>query len=259
MTALLNLQNMFQAYLLNGQPTIENHVIHSAKVSAAKRLDIYGDAYRSRLLECLASNYPVFKRYIGPELFEEIGNTYIEQYPSSYRSIRWYGDNFSHYLEQNQPKTHSYLAELAHFEWCLNLAFDAADADVLTVQEMAAVPPESWADMTFTLHPSLQQLNFFWNVAPIWQAVANEQVPDKPVRNAKQKSWGVWRSNYTSRFYSLADDEAWALAATMRGANFGEICTGLCEWLNEEEVGLRAASLLKGWIELGLITKIRSE
>ncbi|WED43586.1 DNA-binding domain-containing protein [Legionella cardiaca] len=254
MNKLLDLQEQFQNYLLNGQSNIKQGIVDSEKIPATLRLNIYLDAYRTRLLECLANNYPVFKNYVGSESFYEMGNDYLEKNPSSYRSIRWFGDNFSHYLKTQEKHA---LAELAEFEWGLTLAFDAADAPVLTIEEMAAISPDCWANMTFTPHPSLQQVHFYWNIVPIWQAVANEQQPENLIENTKSVSWVIWRSNYLSRFYSLTEDEAWAINAMLQGASFGEICAGLCEWFSEEEVGLQAASLLKSWIQSGLIAKIK--
>ncbi|ASQ45224.1 HvfC/BufC N-terminal domain-containing protein [Legionella clemsonensis] len=254
MNTLFHLQEMFQNYLLSGSKAIEQAVVDSEKVSAAKRLNIYRNAYYIRLLECLASNFPMLREYVGLEAFQEIGRAYLEKNPSSYRSIRWFGDSFSTYLKSIEEDC---LAELAQFEWSLTLAFDAADARVVTIEEMANVAPEHWATMTFAPHPSLQQKHFYWNIVPIWQAIANDQPLPKPVKKAEAITWVVWRSNYRSRFYSLAEDECWAMRAMIQGANFGEICTGLGEWHDEEQVGMQAASLLKSWIQSELLSEIK--
>ncbi|KTC84844.1 DNA-binding domain-containing protein [Legionella brunensis] len=254
MNNLFRLQEMFQNYLLTNQTNIEQYIIASEKVSAAVRLDIYLDAYRARLLECLASNFPVFKKYVGDEAFHTIGSAYLEKHPSPYRSIRWFGDNFSDYLSSQQEPC---LAELAQFEWCLALAFDAADAQTLTIEDIASISPECWANMTFLPHPSLQQTHFHWNIVPIWQAISNEQLPENPIEHSQPLSWVIWRSNYVSRFYSLAEDESWAMTRMIQGASFGEICAGLCTWYDEQEVGMRAASLLKSWIQSGLLSNVK--
>ncbi|CEK11447.1 HvfC/BufC N-terminal domain-containing protein [Legionella hackeliae] len=254
MNTLFSLQEMFQNYLLSDSKIIEQHIVNSEKISAAKRLDIYRDAYRIRLIECLASNYPTLKTYIGFKVFQTIGNAYLEKNPSSYRSIRWFGDNFSSFLKELAEDC---LAELAQFEWCLSVAFDAADAKIVTMEEMTRVSPSSWANMRFLPHPSLQQECFYWNIVPIWQAIANQQTPPEPNKKLQPVSWVIWRSNYMSRFYSLAADESWALNAMIQGANFGEICAGLCEWHDEEQVGMQAASLLKGWIQSELLSEIK--
>ncbi|OCH98321.1 DUF2063 domain-containing protein [Legionella jamestowniensis] len=254
MNNLLHLQEMFQNYLLSGSSTIEQVIMGSEKVSATKRLAIYRDAYRIRLLECLANNYPILKRYIGLAAFQKMGLAYLEKNPSSYRSIRWFGDNFSVYLKSIGEDC---LAELAQFEWSLALAFDAPDAPIVTIENVTTVNPECWATMTFIPHPSLQQKLFYWNIVPIWQAITNEQTPPEPIKQLEATAWAIWRSSYISRFSSLTADENWAMKAMIHGSNFGEICAGLCEWHREEQVGRHAASLLKGWIQSELLSEIK--
>lgn len=257
MTDLVNLQDRFQNYLLKGQVGIQQSIVNPEKVSAAKRLDIYLDAYRTRLIEALASNYPILKIYLGSELFQKIANEYLQQHPSSYRSIRWFGDMLADFLSNYEGDNHPYLAEFAQFEWSLALTFDAADAEVIKMEQMATIPAEAWGSMQLIPHPSLHRINLFWNVIPIWQAISEERLADELVKNVKPAPWVMWRRDYVSRFYSLAEDESWAMDAMIKGLNFGEICTGLCEWVDEQEVGLRAASFLKGWIQSGLISKIK--
>ena len=42
----------------------------------------------------------------------------------------------------------------------------------------------------------------------------------------------------------------------INGLTFGEICEGLCQWIAEDNAGVHAASLLKGWITTGLISNV---
>lgn len=256
MNTLFHMQEMLQNYLLYGSRAIEEAIVDSDKIPVTRRLDIYRDAYQIRLLECLASNYSTLKHYIGFEAFQKMGRAYLEKNPSSYRSIRWFGDNFDTYLKTIGEDC---LAELAQFEWSLALAFDAADTKIVTIEEIATVPPECWATMTFTPHPSLQQKHFYWNIVSIWQAITNDQTPPEPIKQPNATAWVVWRSNYLSRFYSLTKDECWAMQAIIQGANFGEICAGLCEWHDEQQVGMQAASLLKSWIQSELFSEITLE
>jgi hypothetical protein len=51
-------------------------------------------------------------------------------------------------------------------------------------------------------------------------------------------------------------DEAVALDSALRGDSFGDICESLAEWLPEDEIPLRAASLLGTWADSGIIVAI---
>lgn len=255
MSTLFDLQEKFQHYLLTDQHDIQQSVISTSKVPALKRLSIYKEAYEARLLECLGSNFPCLMSYLGHEKFNELGLAYIHKYPSNYRSVRWFGDKFPDYLKEFKFDA-AYLSEFAEFEWKMTLAFDAPDTNVFKVEQMSAIPGDAWGNMVLIPHPSLQRMTFYWNVVPLWQTIANNTNTEPLVRSSEPVTWVLWRSDYINRFYSLAHDEAWAMDAMITGATFSELCEGLCQWLPEEKVVLRVASLLKKWIQSGLLADI---
>ena len=78
--------------------------------------------------------------------------------------------------------------------------------------------------------------------------------PPQPERSPEAVEWLVWRSALENYFRSLDPVEATALDAALRGASFAEICAGLSEHLAEEEIPLRAASLIATWSESGLLS-----
>ena len=63
MSQLAKLQSDFQAYLMNDVKgaAFKAHMIDDEKVGAKKRLGIYVDAYRLRIIEALATTYPKLK------------------------------------------------------------------------------------------------------------------------------------------------------------------------------------------------------
>jgi hypothetical protein len=257
MSELFNLQDEFQHYLLQGDNDFSKHIISTEKISIETRLNIYRNAYRARLVEALTSNYPILYAYLGHENFERIVNDYINQFPSHYRSIRWFGDQLSHFLtEHPETKALPYLAELAQFEWIQTLVFDAADHPILQIETVAHIPPESWMNMRFIPHPSVHRINFTWNIVQIWQAFSDQQKVDEPVKHSAPIPWILWRRDLINRFYSLTTEESWAIDAVLQHLTFGELCEGLCQWFNEEDAGIQAASLLKGWIQSGLLADV---
>ena len=233
---------------------IQKDIISTEKVSANIRLKIYSDAYQSRLVEALASNYPILQTYLGDEHFEELSHAYINKYPSHFRSIRWFGDQLEHFLmEHPDYHTFPYLAELAKLEWTMTLTFDAADSCLVEIEDMMNLSPESWVDMRLIAHPSTRLVNFSWNVVQIWQDSSQ-----KPEKNQTPTSWIFWRKDLVNQYCSLPIDEAFALDAMLKGMTFGEICEGLCQWIDEQKAAERAASLLKGWISSGLIAEVKT-
>ncbi len=250
MSNLLTTQNQFQNYLLNKKSSFAKLIVSTKKVPAKTRLAIYHHAYHYRLIEALASNYPILKLYLGDDLFEQIAHDYIHQYPSSYRSIRWFGDNLSAFLRE------PYLAELAQFEWLQTLVFDAADSPILEINTLASLPADLWSTMRMQPHPSLQRMNTSWNSIALWQAIQDNENPPDPAQYTTPVPWLLWRSELINRFISLTEVEAWAIDAVLKGETFGEVCEGLCQWMDETAAGQYAACLLQKWIQSKLLKEI---
>jgi hypothetical protein len=258
MSKLAQLQQDFQAYVLHGAEPMKMEVVTTDRVPAEVRLNIYSTAYRLRLLEALETEYTALKAALGDEEFERLGLAYIDAYPSPYPNLRWFGGNLDAWLKAVEPYSNNLvLSELATFEWAMGLAFDAPDAAVVTIEQIASVPGEQWPEMRFVPHPSLQRRELDSNAPLIWKSVAAEQEPPQPIYQDIPLTWIIWRHELKTYFRSLPVDEAWALSAMTTGASFAEICEDLCEWVDELLVAQHAASLLKEWVSQGLITQLR--
>jgi Putative DNA-binding domain len=101
MTHLSQLQSDFQAYLLDASKGagFTKQIVNDKKVGVKKRLGIYADAYRLRIIEALSNSYPILKALLGDDLFEQAARSYIDLYPSTYRNMRWVGDKMAEHLQ----------------------------------------------------------------------------------------------------------------------------------------------------------------
>ena len=256
MSQLAKLQAEFQASIMDeNNETFKKRIIDDDVVGADKRLSIYADAYRLRIIEALATAYPKLHLLLGDELFDTTARQYIDQYPSEYRNMRWVGDRMSEHLLNVLPQ-HPIAAELASFEWALGLAFDAENASIVTIQDIAAIPPEAWGALSFDLHPAVQLLDLHWNVIPVWQALDAEEAPPAAMQN--DEACLVWRSDLNSHYRSLDVQEFNALQQIKAGASFGDLCESLFEALGESATQ-QAAQYLASWLEAGIISQIKTD
>ncbi len=265
MNDLAKIQADFQAFLTseNQETNFKYHIIDDAKVGAEKRLGIYFDAYRFRIIEALATAYPKLHVMLGDNLFDQTARSYIAQFPSTFSNMRWVGGNMQTHLNNTLPQ-HPIAAEMAAFEWALGLAFDAEDAPILALQDLAAIPPEAWAALKFAFHPSLHVLPLQWNVVQIWNALDKEETP--PTIAKTNEPCLVWRQGFdldfdlqrglNSYFRSLDATEYAAIQLAISGASFGEMCEKLQESLGEEQATTRAAQYLAGWLNDGMIANL---
>jgi len=255
MTRLRQIQDAFQSYLLRGDAAVEELVAGTVRVPIATRLSIYGDGYRSRLIEALQANFPVLSELLGEADFASLGTAYVRAHDSPFFSIRYYGNALADFLATEPDYTGApVLAELARWEWMMTEVFDAADADAVSVADLAHLVPEEWAELRFGLHPSVRRLALSWNAPQIWNAVSDKEEPPEVEFSVTPVEWVLWRQELRSYFRSLQPGEAEALEAVRDGQSFGELCTLLCAESGEDAAPARAAGFLRGWVESGMLT-----
>mgnify|MGYP001195826359 CR=1 FL=1 len=255
--SLRGLQERFQSDVLGNGESLCPLIADRAPLAPAERLSIYSNAYRARLAEALRDTYPKLRLALGDEAFEECAAGFIAAHPSSNRSIRWFGAQIGEYLSRTPPfSDQPVLSELARFEWTLGECFDAADAPVLSREDLARTAPQDWGSLRFAFHPSLRTLSLAWNAVEIWKALdaAPEAPAPSPARSPSHRTWLLWRQEFQNRFRSIDGAEATALAWAMDGASFGEVCEQLERLLLREQVPMMAATLLANWADAGLLS-----
>ncbi|HOU66643.1 MAG TPA: DNA-binding domain-containing protein, partial [Thermomonas sp.] len=85
MSALATTQAAMHDWLRHGDPAI------AARVEGplvAHRLRIHADAYRLRLIEVLANDYPVTAALLDEDRFDDAALGYLQAHPSTHPSLR---------------------------------------------------------------------------------------------------------------------------------------------------------------------------
>lgn len=254
MNPLNALELDFQAYVQQRESGMPARVVGTARADALQRLGIYADAYRLRLTEVLGNDYAALRRLAGEQRFTALATDYIAAHPSGHFNARWFGAALAGFLGAQAPwAAEPALAEMALLEWTLTEVFDPADEAVCGVEAAAAVAPELWGDMRVVPIAAQRRLVLHWNVGLIrQQADRNGELPAAQ-RLPRAETWLLWRQNYEVYFRALSDDEAAALAAVHEGRSFGQICEML-----GDGAALRAAGLLRRWLDEGLVGALRA-
>lgn len=251
------LQQRFQDYLIGNSEEFEKDIVSTEDAKAEHRLGAYYNAYRIRLIDCLATDFSVLQKTLGEEAFEYLVLDYLKIYPSQHPSVRWVGRHMVEFLQHSDHEDRAFLQELAQFEWTQGLCFDAADSDnLVTLEDMAQVAPEYWPQITLAFHPSVRWLDLQWNIPPYWVAMDENKPPPEKQYEDTPTRWLMWRRDTSPNWRSLEVTEAWAIEAAKNRASFAELCEGLLEWLGEDAVAMTAAGFLKQWIHEGLIVQI---
>ncbi|MFK5985455.1 MAG: DNA-binding domain-containing protein [Pseudomonadota bacterium] len=255
--SLANTQQQFLAWLQQADEQIKAEISGESKQQINLRLDIYSIAYRLRLMEALADTFPSLHTLVGDQRFAQLASDYIDDNPSQHFSLRYFGHQLSSWLE-NYPLTESFpiLVEMTAFEWSLREAFDAADEMPLTTEELHSVPPEQWNNLVFTFHPSVQRINLLWNTPQLWKVIDENKEQIEIIKSDYPMAWLIWRDSLKTWFRSMDVDEAWAVDQIKQGANFATICSGLTEWIDEQNAAQRAVGFIQSWLQQGVLCKL---
>lgn len=254
---LRNLQQALQRHVVANDASIAAEIGRSGPFAPETRLAIYSEAYRLRLTDALAQNYPRLQQWLGAEVFDGIAHDYIRSHPSTRSSVRWFGDRLAELLAGHPAcASQPWIAELARWEWAIASAFDAPDAEPVDERTIAAVAPEQWPAMRFALHGSTQLMLLHTNAAHIFRALGESAVPPGGESHEVPLQWLIWRARLVPRYRAIEADEASALRTVLAAGTFEQVCEALTDWHEATAAPLRAASLLKIWLNDGMLTGI---
>lgn len=259
MSDLQQTQKTFLDFLTGeNQPNtkLKGLITEGGNIDRDTRLNIYGNAYRLRLRESIDTDHPILGLYLGDDLFDLMVAGYVLSNPSRFRSLRHFCDGLPDYLSQTEPFSATpLLAELAAFERRLLNAFDAADSQHITQQDLVNLPVEQWPRLQLRFHPSLQLFHAAWNSVESWQALKQDQAP---APSAEQNSvWLLWRNQERlTEFRSLPADEYSMLTGFLDGGNFAQICERLLKWHNPDQASIQAVQHMQSWLNSGLVARI---
>lgn len=264
MNGLAALQRDFVACLRGEPNALQRRLTGSPRAGLETMLGVYRHAYAARLVEALATDFPKLRALAGATAFETLARAYIARHPSRSPSLRWLGGRLAAFLAETPPYAATpALAEMAAFEWALAHAFDAADAPAAAAAALSALPPAAWPGLRLQLHPSALRLDLATPVPALWRRIEDGPPPDRPETALAPPApcgtavpWLVWRDGLTVKFRPLETDEAAALAAVEAGADFAALCEAVAAAGDPEQAALRAAAILRGWLESGLIVGI---
>ncbi len=217
-------------------------------------LQIYQQAYASRLTAALLDNFGTVPRVLGDDAFDALAHAYIAAHPSRHASIRWFGDCLPQFMATRDDLVpHPALVDLARLEWALRGAFDAADAVPLKATDLEDVHAAHWPDLVFAFMPGLELLSLHWNVGPVWRALQGDDDSDMPEPEALDHHLVVWRQALAPRWRALDALTAKLMQGALQRMTFGELCALAAEELPEADAAAFVAGTLRAWINDGLL------
>lgn len=254
---LRDLQTKFQsAIMAGGDPEgaeILASIDDSARTDRATLFGVYINAYRWRLGEFMASDYPALRELLGEEAFDALIEAYIVAEPSRFRNARWFSTRLPEFMASSADwRFDARAVSLARLERAMTDAFDAPDAEPLALESLGALAPEGWPRLAFVLHPSLLLLDLAAGVIEAFDAI-NAEEPIPPADGFEAGAVAVWRADNDSVYRRLEPDEFLALNEARAGKCFGDICQLVAFQDDSRPATERLAQLLTSWFANGLV------
>ena len=254
---LKDFQDRFQRSILDGDDAILDDIPDGPRETKANLLGIYRDAYVLRLIDVVGNDHELLRRYLGADRFQAMARAYIAGFPSHHPNARWFSRRLPEFLSSSPPYAQQpVLGELAALERALNDAFDGVDAPVLRIDDLSAIPPQAWAQLSFVFHPTATCLSAVTNVAAIWAALKAGKEPPTATLSKDATRILVWRHDKTAMFRELTAEEAMMWEETAKGTRFGDLCEMLATYNDPGSAPVRAAGILKTWLDAGLLGRV---
>jgi hypothetical protein len=250
-------QQAFQDGLLGISQDILGALRGNTRESAEAMFGVYRNAYWSRLVESLATDFPGLKILAGDQAFDRLARAYVAQHPSQHPSIRWAGRKLAEFLASEAPwRGDPWFADMARFDWALAFAFDAPDAPAAGLDDLVGVPPEFWGSIRLAFHPTLDAFRVSTPVDEARPRLLDnaDVVLDRAARCARAIM--AWRIDLDVKFRAIDLLEHDALQAMQGGATFGDMCELVARRMAADAAPLRAAQTLQGWLEWGIVTTV---
>jgi hypothetical protein len=184
MSMLLDLQMRLRRAVLGGDTAEIVAAIQGDGLDPAARVGIYRHHAFATLGDALQSTFPVVCRLVDKCFFAYAAHEYLREHPPHSRCLVEYGADFADFLAGFKPcKDLPYLADVARFEWALNIAATVREATPLQTETLAAVPAQQAAYVALRLQPSLSYFISRWPIDAIWQANKEDEVPPIDLTN----------------------------------------------------------------------------
>lgn len=242
--SLAAIQRDFRCWLIDAPNQMKTKTI------AGSGLDVYHNAYRVRLTDCLRETFEKVLLWLGEEAFLEAARDHIERTPPHGWTLGVYGMGFDHTLRTLYPDDPE-VADLARLDWALCRAFDGADADTVASTGLVEI---DWDLAVLRLIPTVRIFDTVTNAGAIWSALSAGENPPAVAVLPAPGAILVWRQDLTPCFRTVDAIEHQALKMIAAGKTFGAVCAALVARSGPDTGVQQAGAMLGQWLHDGLIS-----
>ena len=219
-----------------------------------KRYDIHRNNVTVSLIDAIAAIYPAVERITGTDFFRTMARAHVRSTPPASPLLFEYGRDFPDFIDayahaQQMP----WLGDVARIERAWLDAYHAADAQVLSLADLAAVDPARLADAVLVPHPAARVVRSRY---PAWSIFVMNRQPAAPgarFESDAAEDTLVTRPAFDVMVRLLPPGGASLLVALMSGQSLGAAVAAAAA--DSEAFDLNAN--LAGIVDAGVFTHIQ--
>ena len=114
----------------------------NSNLSSFERLELYNRQYWYRVLGALAEDFPALRAVVGSRAFDALSVAYLSAHPNRSFTLRNLGSKLTEWLTANPQfsgRRHRLAIDVTRIEWAFIEAFDNAQYEPLTVEQIATL------------------------------------------------------------------------------------------------------------------------
>lgn len=212
-------------------------VAPNSRLTPFERLEIYNRQYWYRVLGALAEDFPALRTVVGGRAFDALSIAYLSAHPSRSFSLRNLGSRLVEWLAAHPEFTgrrHALAVEVARVEWAFVEAFDSAEREPLTLEQIATLDGNS--RLALQPHMQLLELNYPADTLIVSlhkdekrqtseAGVEHEETEEAAARLPRMRKRLIWvaahRLEFSVYYRRLASEEYLTLSAIRNGIALG--------------------------------------
>ncbi len=231
---------------LNSNP--DSWIRAKEKFAPAEQLAVYVNAYRYRLYDVTAEDYPVLQYYLGNKAFAKLINDFVNEAQSDHYNIGRYPAKLPDMLKDD-----AIGFELATLENAIVQLGDPEETIALEPPHLAGMTPEKLMEHILYPRTALKLFAFSHDINNYYIAVKEETSPPPPA--VKETFVAVFRHDDVVWRMELEENEYRLLQKLFAGLPIGEALAELQKELAlpEDELSGQISNWFSRWMRNGLL------
>lgn len=174
MFALEQVQQAMMRAIALGPDHVPDDLLAGSRIRALRGLAVHANTISHARLVALEDSYPRTRTMLGEAAFNALSRSFLEAGAGGL-PLAQIGRDFPAWLATGSQTAGA--IDLARFEWAWLQCYHGADADALSLPELARLGPEGIASIVLTRHPASTVLDLHTQARALIEAETGTPLP----------------------------------------------------------------------------------